>query len=522
MAAVGSFIPHLIRGELTGSVEVFGAGTDTRPPGEFAGILGMVFQDFEAQIFSSRVDIEAAFGPENLGLSRREIVRRVTDSLAFTGLASKAHRVPATLSGGEKQRLAAASVLSMEPDLYLFDEPTTDLDPRGADDMLDLIRRLGELRGSTALLVTHDTDRLVHADSLVVLEDGRVAAVGEPGDILTDEALVKAHRLKPLPHLACLSPFMPEGVPLDEAKALSLAQGRGLSFAPEGIAEIERRERPDASPAGPPIIEFSDVSFRYEGAPSNLFEKLSCEIHPGECVAVIGSNGGGKTTLACHMNGLIVPDSGEVRVEGKSLAARTPLELSELVGFVHQNPDRMIFSETVFDEAAFGLNIRGMEEGAIRRRVEEVLDVVGLGDRIEEDPFMLTKGERQRLAVASILSVGPRILILDEPTTGLDYGEIADMMKVVTDLNRSGHTIIIITHNMDVVARYAKRVLLVAGGRIMADGPPRDVFTKDDLLRGAGIVAPREVALGRAFGFPTLTADEFLSLMGSPGEAAHA
>ncbi|MBN1881330.1 MAG: energy-coupling factor ABC transporter ATP-binding protein [Deltaproteobacteria bacterium] len=521
MAAVGSFIPHLIRGGMEGSVEIFGSRTDVRPPGEFAGILGMVFQDFETQIFSSRVDIEAAFGPENLGLSRQEIVRRVKDSLAFTGLESKANRVPATLSGGEKQRLAVASVLSMEPRLFIFDEPTTDLDPQGADEMLELVRRLGDERGSTAIMATHDTDRLVGADRVVVLENGRVAAVGSPGDILTDQSLIDAHRLRPLPHLACLAPLLSGPVPLVEAEAIDLARERGLCFVPERISDIEQKDTEKASRTGPPIIEFSDVSFGYQGAPQRLFEKLSCDIHPGECVAVIGSNGGGKTTLACHMNGLIVPDSGEVRVDGTSLTRRTPRELSELVGFVHQNPDRMIFSETVYDEAAFGLKIRGMEEKEIRRRVEEVLDVVGLGDRIEEDPFMLTKGERQRLAVASILSVGPRILILDEPTTGLDYGEINDMMEVVTALNRSGHTIVIITHNMDVVARYAKRVLLFSEGRIMADGTPRDVFCQDELLCRAGIVPPREIELGRVFGFPTLTAEEFLFLTGASGEAAN-
>lgn len=522
MSAVGSFIPHLIRGEMTGSVEIFGSRTDTRPPGAFAGILGMVFQDFEAQIFSSRVDIEAAFGPENLGLSRSGIIRRVTDALTFTGLASKAHRVPATLSGGEKQRLAVASVLSMEPRLFIFDEPTTDLDPRGADDMLEMVRRLGEEHGITTLMVTHDTDQLVHTDRVVVLENGRVAAVGPPGNILTDRSLIDTHRLKPLPHHNCFAPFMMETIPLIEAEAIDRVKKRGVSFLPERISEIEQKDSGEVTRTGPPIIELRDVSFGYTGAPSRLFEKLSCDIHPGECLAVIGSNGGGKTTLACLMNGLIVPDSGEVRVDGKSLSGRSPRELSELVGFVYQNPDRMIFSETVYDEAAFGLKIRRVEEKLIRRRVEEVLDVVGLGERIEEDPFMLTKGERQRLAVASILSVGPRILILDEPTTGLDYGEISDIMEVVMDLNRLGHTIIIITHTMDVVARYAKRVLLLSEGRIMADGPPRDVFCRDDLLHRAGIVPPREIALGRIFGFPTLTAEEFLFLMGVSEEAANA
>jgi energy-coupling factor transport system ATP-binding protein len=357
---------------------------------------------------------------------------------------------------------------------------------------------------------------------VVVLADGRVAAEGPPGDILTDRALIDAHRLKPLPHLACFSPLLTEPVPLDEAEAVDLARRRGIGFVPERIAEVEHKGSGDASRGGPPIIELSGVSFGYEGAPHRLFEKLSCAIYPGECVAVIGNNGGGKTTLACHMNGLIVPDSGEVRVDGTPLSSRTPRELSELVGFVHQNPDRMIFSETVYDEAAFGLTIRGMNEKKIHRRVEEALDVVGLGDRVEEDPFMLTKGERQRLAVASILSVGPRILILDEPTTGLDHGEIADMMEVVTALNRSGHTIVLVTHNMDVVARYAKRVLLLSGGRILADGACREVFCRDDLLRRAGVVPPREIELGRVFGFPTLTAEEFLFLTGASGEAAHA
>jgi energy-coupling factor transporter ATP-binding protein EcfA2 len=187
------------------------------------------------------------------------------------------------------------------------------------------------------------------------------------------------------------------------------------------------------------------------------------------------------------------------------------------VGFVHQNPDRMIFSERVFDEAAFGLVVRNADRATIEKRVSDVLAVVGLGDRADDDPYLLTKGERQRLAVAATLAVGPRILILDEPTTGLDNGEIVDMMNLLSKLNGNGHTVICITHNMDVVARYCHRLVVLAGGSIVADGMTRDVFRRQETLDRGMIVAPPAVRMGIANGFVTLSAREFISCTGGVG-----
>ena len=202
---------------------------------------------------------------------------------------------------------------------------------------------------------------------------------------------------------------------------------------------------------------------------------------------------------------------------GKPPASYGVSEISEAIGFVHQNPDRMIFAERVFDEAAFGLTVRNVPRQTIERKVSEVLSVVGLGDRSDDDPFLLTKGERQRLAVAATLAVGPKVLILDEPTTGLDYGEIIDMMNLLVSLNERGHTIICITHTMDVVAQFCHRIIILGSGSIVTDGPVREVFSRQAALDRGKIVPPPAVRLGIANGFVTLTAQEFIECIGTVG-----
>lgn len=512
-ASVGAFIPNLIRGEITGRLIVDGRETAVNSPRDLAGIVGTVFQDFESQIFSSRVDIETAFGPENLGLSRTEIVSRVHSSLASVCLTGKKDRVPSDLSGGEKQRLVIASILAMEPKILVFDEPITDLDPEGQRDVLLLLKRLLTEKRRTAILVDHESDHLVHANRIVVLAGGRLVGIGTPQEVFRNGRLLTKYRLKPLAHIKILSALGIDDGPLSVADTIPILKGLNRSFNRNKTERIVQREHERAAAYGPPLIEMDNVSFSY--GKNRIISNLDLIIREREFVALVGPNGSGKTTLVKQINGLLPPETGRVLISGRPPKSYSVREISEVIGFVHQNPDRMIFAERVFDEAAFGLAVRDTAAQTIQQRVSEVLSVVGLGDKADEDPFLLTKGERQRLAVAATLAVGPQVLILDEPTTGLDYGEIIDMMNLLKTLNEHGHTVICITHNMDVAAGYCHRMIILEAGSIIADGSVREVFSRQASLDRGMIVPPSAVQMGIANGFVTLTAREFIECIGA-------
>jgi energy-coupling factor transporter ATP-binding protein EcfA2 len=512
-ASVGAFIPNLIRGEITGRLVVDGRETAVTSPRDLAGIVGTVFQDFESQIFSSRVDIETAFGPENLGLSRTEILSRVRRSLASVSLTEKKGRVPSDLSGGEKQRLVIASILAMEPKILVFDEPITDLDPEGQRDVLLLLDRLLTDKRVTAVLVDHESDHLVNADRVGVLAEGRLVEVGTPREIFSNGKLLTKYRLKPLAHIEILSALGIENGPLLLADTIPILKGLRRSFDRDKIKRITKREDDRAAGYGAPLIEMDNISFSYRK--NRVISNLDLTIRQREFVALVGPNGSGKTTLVKQINGFLSPQAGRVLISGRPPRSYSVREISEVIGFVHQNPDRMIFAERVFDEAAFGLVVRNTNAQTIQQKVSQVLSVVGLDEKADEDPFLLTKGERQRLAVAATLAVGPKVLILDEPTTGLDYGEIIDMMNLLKSLNEHGHTVICITHNMDVVAGYCHRMIILESGSVIADGSVREVFSRQAALDRGMIVAPSAVRMGIDNGFVTLTSREFIECIGA-------
>ncbi len=300
-----------------------------------------------------------------------------------------------------------------------------------------------------------------------------------------------------------------KNAPLGVPEATAALKKLAYTLDKERTREIAGGDAKRSSSYGVPLIEMEHVSFAY--GENRVISDLSLAVREREFVALVGPNGSGKTTLVKQINGLLAPMGGSVLLSGKPPKAFGVRGLSETVGIVHQNPDRMIFSERVFEEVAFGLIVRNEKKERIARKVSEVLSVVGLADKADDDPFLLTKGERQRLAVAATLAVGPKILILDEPTTGLDHGEIVDMMNLLASLNGRGHTIICVTHNMDVVAHYCYRMVVLSGGEIIADGTVREVFGNERVLKRGDIIAPPEVQMGRALGFVTLSSSEFIA-----------
>jgi len=494
----GTFVPRFFRGEYAGQVVVHNVEVARARVAEMSRRVGLVLQDFEAQLFSTSVELEVAFGPENLCLSRDEIERRIDHYLRFVGLAEMRRREPASLSGGQKQRLAIASVLALEPPIVVMDEPTTDLDPVGREEVLSVSDLLRQER-RTLVVVDQDPDTAVDADQVWLMREGEMVAQGPPRQVLTDLALLESCGVQPPPTVALFQALGWPGQPLTVEEAIALIRQHNLA-----------QPRPLQSPAAltngrPVILELRDVDYIYPTRAVEALSGVNLQIREGEFLALVGQNGSGKTTLAKHLNGLLKPTRGEVLFRGRPLQEIRRTEMARHVGYVFQNPDHQIFSNTVREEVGFSLRMAGMDAKTIEERVAEALAVVGLSGYEDEVPFTLIKGERQRVAVASVLAAQPQVIILDEPTTGLDYRHQRSMMEMLRDLHRRGHTVIIITHSMWVAAEYAERVVVMKDGQILLDAPTRAAFAQEQVLAEASLRPPPLLRLGNWLGTSGLT-----------------
>jgi energy-coupling factor transport system ATP-binding protein len=503
-------VPGFEDGDFRGVVWIAGHRVDDARVCDLAPVVGMVFQDFEAQLFATNAGLEVAFAMQQVGMPRDEIVARVGPALAAVGLAGFESRDPTSLSGGEKQRLAIAAVLALRPQLIIFDEPTTDLDPEGRAEVLAQIRSMRG-QGLSLIVIEHEAEELRECDNLVFMREGEIVAQGPPAKLFTRFELLEDCGVRP-PDLNRALKLL--GVDdwvtsVDEAGTILRAAGFGPRAS--GVSTVSPVP-PRSSPTANELVTVQGLNFAYApGRP--VLEAIDLKIQAGEFVAIVGQNGSGKTTLAKQMTGLLRPSSGRVLLDNRYFAALSPSETASVVGYVFQNPDHQIFASTVEDEVAFGPRNFGLDNNEVERRVDEVLRAVNLDHARDRDPFLLSKGERQRLAVASILALRPRLLILDEPTTGLDYREQRRMMALVANLNRSGIAIVIITHTPWLVAEYARRVVLMRKGRVLFDGEVREFFAQAELLRESSFRPPEVTLLAQRFGLSALNVEEFVTAM---------
>jgi len=549
-------VPAFERGDFNGAVRIHGRALDGARVSDVSPLVGMVFQDFEAQLFSTNVALEIAFTMQQIGMAREEIAARIEPALAAVGLTGFAHRDPTSLSGGEKQRLAIAAVLALRPGVIVFDEPTTDLDPEGKAEVFALIRKLRE-QGLSLIVIEHEADELRGCDRVLVLRDGEVVAQGPPVSVMTQLELLESCGVHPpdLNRALAMLDIRAHAASVDEAEGLirqafsissdPTPQARTINFAsPLGVPDrhltsptTSENQIPPPDQGVPggapesatsvselrrgssfaPLAEAEQLYFSYPLGP-RVLDAINFRIWPGEFVALVGQNGSGKTTLAQHLVGLLAPTAGRILLEGRDRISLRPAETAHKAGYVFQNPDHQIFASSVATEIAFGPRNFGLSDQEVEQRVVEVLHAVNLEDARARDPFLLSKGERQRLAVASVLALRPRLLILDEPTTGLDYREQRRMMGLVKDLNRAGIAIIIITHTPWLVAEYARRVVLMRRGRILFDGPVDRFFHQDELLQQSSFRPPEVMLLARRFGLAALSPEGFASAIRTRAE----
>jgi len=515
-ATINGLIPHFHVGKLKGEVFVLGRNTRDYSVAQMAEIVGMVFQDFEAQLFSTNVELEVAFGPENFAVEREEIKRRIDENLDYVGLDAQRGRPPSTLSGGQKQKLAIASVLALKPKVLVMDEPTTDLDPISKMGIFEITHRLCKREDLTLMMVEHETEEALYADRIALLRNGQLIKIGPTREILCDVDTLEKIGVMPLGIPKFFKSVGFEELPLTPDEAVDAYRQSTLKISENKFNGIIQEEKADLEKNTKTLIQTKDLTHVYKGEVHAL-KGVSMQINKGDMVAIIGQNGSGKTTLAKHFNGLLMPTQGEVFVNGLQTSEQGVFKLGQSVGYVFQNPDHQIFSEKVFDEVAFSPKLRGYSEEKIKEYVTEALEAVGLEGQEEEDPFTLTKSGRQRVAVASILASKPEVLILDEPTTGLDYSEQRSMMNMVRKLNENGSTIIFITHHMWVVAEYAKRVCVMKDGDIILEGTTREIFAQNEVLRDAFLRPTHFVEFSHRLGYTFLTAEEMLTCL----EGAH-
>jgi energy-coupling factor transport system ATP-binding protein len=508
-------VPEFEDGDFHGTIRIAGESLEVLRVCDVAPKVGMVFQDFESQLFSTNVAHEVAFAMEQVGMDRSEMDRRIMPALEAVGLRGFEHRDPMSLSGGEKQRLAIASVLALRPSVIVLDEPTTDLDPEGRAEVFELIKKL-RAQGLSLIVIEHESEELRAADRILVLREGEIAADGPPSEVFARTELLTACGVRPpgLGHALALLGIDAQPKSVEQAYDAIVRAYPGVAGTTyDSIARSHVSEPPEpggSASAASAFIGIEDVSFSYSGGP-RVLDSIDLKVEAGEFLAIVGQNGSGKTTLAKHIVGLLKPATGRVTIDGKDRAQMRPAETARAVAYVFQNPDHQIFAATVEDEVAFGPRNFGLPDDEIRRRCDEALEAVGLQNERQSDPFLLSKGERQRLAVASVLVLRPRMLILDEPTTGLDHREQLRMMALVRDLNRSGIAIVIITHTPWLVAEYARRVVLMRKGAKIFDGGVREFFMQDELLRSSSFRAPEITELSRRFGALALTTDEFVA-----------
>jgi len=460
---MNGIIPNFLKGGFEGSVKIFGKDLISSKVNDFFRDVGIVFQDFETQIFSSSVEREIVFGLENLGIDRDEIKRRLEIFSKKMGIYHLLRRNPLSLSGGEKQRVVVASILAMEPSLLVFDEPTTDMDFEGREELYSLYNGL---KGKKAIVVVeHELERLLSSDRVLILEKGEIVASGRPEEIFLNIDLFERFSIKPLEIPFLFKKLGSDEIPLTPEEGKEIFERKGYKILPS-----EEKGRPSSK-----IIELSDLSFSYG---SNLVLKdINFEIREGELVSIIGPNGSGKSTLLKLIAGIFRPEKGKIFIKGKEIKELKG-RINKIIGFGFQNPDYQIFKESVKEEVGFSLELSGIFGKEKEKRIEEILCLLGLLERRDDDPFTLSKGERQKLVVASILATEKEIIILDEPTTGLDPFEVDRVVEIIKALKRKGVTVIFVTHSLELAFSFSDWIIILKEGKIFEQGRPRELLSK--------------------------------------------
>lgn len=529
-SAMSGAIPHHYTGPLFGSVLVDGKDTCAVTLTDISQVVGSVLQDIDTQMVASVVEDEMLFGLENFGVPHSQIEERVIDALETVGIADLRERDIATLSGGQKQKVAIAAILALRPRVLVLDEPTAALDPASSRMVFETLRSINRELGVTVVIIEQKVALLSeYASRIAVMQGGRIALEGTPSEVFSHSAELRSigvdsPRVTRISNSLAARGLIEAGEPCLNVRDASLliqnlckasspapraaatagadraiatahataGADRATTASPSECGMAESPRRPAVKPGASPVVRLRDVTYTYPGGGASV-RHLNLEVYPGEFVGLVGQNGAGKTTATKLVNGLLKPSSGTVEVAGLDTRTARTSQIARHAATLFQNPDHQICRDTVLDEVAFGLELGGVDAETARERARAVAEDFGLP--LGEAPFSLSRGQRQMVALASVVVLEPELVILDEPTSGLDYRECMTVMETVRRMADRGSAVIMVCHDMEVVSDFAECLVVMADGEIAAAGPTHDLFADESLMKRASMRPPQVVEL---------------------------
>ena len=505
---LNGIIPNIHKGQAKGQVRIDGQDIFKQSIYDKSQLVSTVLQDPDGQFIGLTVAEDLAFALENDCADQSEMKDKVALWAERLDLISLLNYRPQDLSGGQKQRVSLAGVLIDESPILLFDEPLANLDPKSGQETIDLIDKIHKEVGATTIIIEHRLEDVLYrpVDRILLVNDGTLLFNGSPDELLSSTLLLENGIREPL------SVTVLRQLGFDTRDAENLSQLDALDLSDLVLPDRVLKDKRDSSSDS--ILKVEGLSVSYGDNPA-IIEDMSFSLKKGERLAIVGKNGAGKSTLAKALCGF-VPSQGKLTYKGQDISQDSIAERSERIGFVLQNPNQMISQTMIFDEVALGLRLRGIEETEVEERVHEVLKTCGLYSFRKWPISALSFGQKKRVTIASILVLKPEIIILDEPTAGQDYKTYTDIMNFLDSLQKQGHTIVMITHDMQLMLEYSDRCLVVVEGKIIADDNPVTILNQKDLLESANLKQTSLYTLGQKLSSDPVEVTQYYIEKGGP------
>ena len=505
---LNGIIPNIHKGQAQGQVRIDGQDIFKQSIYDKSQLVSTVLQDPDGQFIGLTVAEDLAFALENDCADQSEMKDKVALWAERLDLTSLLNHRPQDLSGGQKQRVSLAGVLIDESPILLFDEPLANLDPKSGQETIDLIDKIHKEVGATTIIIEHRLEDVLYrpVDRILLVNEGELIFNGSPDELLSSTLLLENGIREPL-YVTVL-----RQLGFDTRSAQNLSQLDALDLSDLALPDRVLKDKKDSSSDS--ILKVEGLSVSYGDNPA-IIEDLSFSLKKGERLAIVGKNGAGKSTLAKALCGF-VPSQGKLTYKGQDISQDSIAERSERIGFVLQNPNQMISQTMIFDEVALGLRLRGIEEAEVEERVHEVLKTCGLYSFRKWPISALSFGQKKRVTIASILVLKPEIIILDEPTAGQDYKTYTDIMNFLDSLQKQGHTIVMITHDMQLMLEYSDRCLVVVEGKVIADDNPVTILNQKGLLESANLKQTSLYTLGQKLSSDPVEVTQYYIEKGGP------